>query len=264
MRLNRFPPPPPPEFVDRHSTAKWTFPTINTPGASQVLQAYSYVDPKHLVPTNLLQNGILFFGFNKNLIRNQNYLTIIDFTKSSVKARFYLINIKSGAVSTYHVAHGIGSDPHNSGYATRFSNTSGSYQTSLGFYLTGSSFVWSGHGHGVNLDGLSPTNSNAADRGIYFHGSTYVHDSNVKQGMSEGCFATSLDTDANLYPLIDNGGIIYADLSGQKVIFRSGEPWNSPDSGGEPIALIELRKHSNECRRPSQQCEGRTHRGYPA
>lgn len=209
-------PKPISEFVGAHSTAAWTFPTTNTPGASQVLAEYSYVDPKHIVPTKLLQNGILFFGFNKNLIQNQNYLTIIDFSKSSDKTRFYLINVKSGAVAAYHVAHGIGSDPNNTGYATIFSNTANSYQTSLGYYVTGSSFAWSGHGMGVNLDGLSTTNSNAADRGIYFHGASYVYDENVKQGRSEGCFAMSLDTDKDLFPLIDNGSIIYADLSGQK------------------------------------------------
>lgn len=192
----------------------WVFPASDAPGSDGVLTKYSSVDPGHQVPDKLLKAALLFFDANLNRITNQNYLSVVDYSKHSSKNRYWLINMKSGAVTALHVSHGKNSDPNDTGYATKFGNVIGSEKSSLGFYQTGASFVWSGHGHGVNLYGLSSTNSNAATRGIYFHGSSYVFDRDVQQGRSLGCLATSLATDAKLYPLIEDGSIIYVDLSG--------------------------------------------------
>ncbi|MFA5161009.1 MAG: murein L,D-transpeptidase catalytic domain family protein [Elusimicrobiales bacterium] len=151
---------------------------------------------------------------------NTDYVTVVDFTKHSSKARFFIIDMKSGAVKALHVAHGSGSDPGNTGYATKFSNQDGSHMSSLGFYLTGETYTGN-HGRSMRLDGLSPTNSNVRARAVVVHGSSYVQEASVQPGRSWGCLALS---DKVVQGVIDklkkddkkNGGsIIYAGQSGK-------------------------------------------------
>src|SRR3982751_4973910 len=57
---------------------------------------------------------------------------IFDFSKPSSEERFYVVDLMSGNVDSYRVAHGRGSDPDHSGFVERFSNDFGSYATSNG------------------------------------------------------------------------------------------------------------------------------------
>jgi len=118
--------------------------------------------------------------------------------------------MRTGDVTPYLVAHGIGSDPNHTGYATSFSNTPNSYQSSLGFYKTGEPFNDAATGYSLNVDGLSTTNSNAADRGIYVHGAWYVDPSYNPLGRSEGCFALEESEYQSVIGMIQGGSIIYA------------------------------------------------------
>src|SRR3546814_6713876 len=62
-------------------------------------------------------------------------LSIVDFTKPSREKRLWIIDLEEKRL-LYHtlVAHGKGS---GGAIATRFSNTTSSHQSSLGFYVTG-------------------------------------------------------------------------------------------------------------------------------
>ena len=117
-------------------------------------------------------------------------------------------------MSSYLVAHGRGSDPTHTGWLERFSNDPGSYATSSGAFRTGSLYVGA-HGHSMRLDGLDPTNSNAASRAIVVHGAWYVSEVMIGHsgmlGRSEGCFAVSNSSLAEIISVLGPGRLIYAD-----------------------------------------------------
>jgi hypothetical protein len=180
---------------------------------AQILAKYDYLDPKHVVPTKLLADAVVYLDSHSSSFKNQNYLSVIDFSKNSRKARFYIVNLKDGSVWAIHNAAGSGSDPDHDGYATKFSNKSGSNMSSLGYYRTAETYFGK-HGLSLRLDGLSSTNSNVRARAIVVHGASYVSDANINQGRSWGCPAVSMaDRDAVIAKL-KNGSLIYAGLSG--------------------------------------------------
>lgn len=188
-------------------------PNPTTPSQDEaILQLYAHVDPNHLVATSLLSEAILYFHKNKASIENQKYLSVIDFSKSSTEARFYIMNIETGSVWAIHVAHGKNSDPDHDGYATSFSNTNGSNQSSLGFYKTAETYEGA-HGLSLRLDGLSATNSNVRDRAVVIHGADYVQEASVIQGRSWGCPAVAMENRDAVVNRLKNGSLIFAGLS---------------------------------------------------
>ncbi len=147
---------------------------------------YSHLDPTHLVPRLPLQLALDYFDAHQDKFPNKNYITVVDYSKHSSKLRFFVIEMLSGKVEAHACAHGKNSDPDNDGYATLFSNTPGSNQSTLGFVKTSS--IYDGkHPHSLHLVGLSPSNSNMFDRYIVVHESDYVRDGASQQGRSLGC-----------------------------------------------------------------------------
>lgn len=177
-----------------------------------IMSLYATIDPKKMVPENLLKKVILFYHTNLDRIKNQDYVTVIDFSKRSSKRRMFLINMKSGEVIAYHVAHGKGSDSDNNGYANKFSNTPNSHASSLGYYLTAETY-YGNNGRSLRLDGLSDTNSNARRRDVVIHGSHYVKDYDTKPGRSWGCPALPMKLKDKFIDRIKAGGLVYAGLS---------------------------------------------------
>jgi len=123
-------------------------------------------------------------------LRNSGILTIVDFSQSSKKKRFYVIDLlhKSLLFNTY-VAHG-----RNTGeeYAQYFSNVSGSYKSSLGFYVTKEQISGSSVGLSLILDGVEKGfNDNALRREIIIHGADYATENFIRKtgrlGRSFGC-----------------------------------------------------------------------------
>lgn len=122
-------------------------------------------------------------------LANIQYLTIADFSKPSNEERLFIIdmNIMQVVVKSL-VAHG-----RNSGtkMATQFSNRYASFQSSLGFYITGG--IYKGkHGASLTLEGIEKgINDQAKDRAIVIHGADYVSNQLIKQqgyiGRSLGC-----------------------------------------------------------------------------
>ena len=182
--------------------------------AASILAKYDHLDPKHVVPDSLLKKAVQYYDANLSSIKNKTYLSVIDFSKKSTKARFYIINMSTGAVWAIHTAHGKNSDTNHDGFAEKFSNTSGSNQSSLGFYR-GAETYSGAHGLSLRLDGLSSTNSNARSRAIVIHGADYVQESSVIQGRSWGCPAVAMENRDTVVSRLKGGSIIYAGLSGQ-------------------------------------------------
>lgn len=165
---------------------------------------------------NLRELGLSLDAFNyayrgyeylldKNQVNDSSYLTICDFTQSAKQKRFYLIDIKDDKVllNTY-VAHG-----HNSGgeYATRFSNRLRSKQSSLGFYITGNTYVGE-HGLSLRMEGMEPGfNDKAYRRAIVLHGASYI--GNGSAGRSYGCPAVPKNESKRIINTIKNGTCLF-------------------------------------------------------
>lgn len=121
-------------------------------------------------------------------LENERVLSIIDFSLPSTKKRLFIIDIMSGKLlfNTY-VSHGRNS---GSDMATRFSNRPESFQSSLGFYVTGDTYRGQ-HGYSLRLDGQEQgINDNALLRNIVIHGSSYVSERRARIGnigRSLGC-----------------------------------------------------------------------------
>lgn len=175
----------------------------------QILKLYDYIDPEKIVPTKPLEDAVIYYHKNKAKFKNDSVLSVIDFSQKSTQKRWYIINLKSGSVWNIHVSHGKGSDSNHDGYAEKFSNTSGSNATSLGFYSTAKTYQGS-NGYSLKLDGLSSTNSKARSRAIVIHGASYVQDKAVIQGRSWGCPAVSMANRDKVINMLKGGSLIYA------------------------------------------------------
>lgn len=177
-----------------------------------ILNNYANLDPQRIVPTNLLKKAVLFYNANSSKLANKRVLAVIDFSRPSSEKRLFIVNMQTGNVLAFHVAHGKGSDRNGDGIAERFSNSSGSNASSLGYYMAAETY-YGKHGLSLRLDGLSSTNSNARRRAVVIHGATYVKDKNIRQGRSWGCPAISMANRDKVINLLKNGALIYADLA---------------------------------------------------
>jgi hypothetical protein len=139
---------------------------------------------------------------------------IVDFSKPSSEERFYVVDLMSGNVDSYRVAHGRGSDPDHSGFVERFSNNFGSYASSNGTYVTGDYYNGK-YGTSMKVRGLDWSNYNAEPRAIVIHNAWYAEDDMIplhgKLGRSEGCFAMSRDHQYAVMRKLAGGRMIYAD-----------------------------------------------------
>lgn len=173
---------------------------------------YDHVDPKNLIPSEAKKKALAYFELYKNKIPNKNYLTVFDASSISAQPRFFLINLNTGAVETFLVAHGKGSDQDHDGYAESFSNVNGSNATSLGFYFTDVTY-YGEHGYSLRLKGLESTNSNAYQRAIVVHGADYVNPAIAKTqnkiGRSQGCPALENRFAKPIIDKIKNGSVLY-------------------------------------------------------
>ena len=144
-------------------------------------------------------------------IQNAAVLSIVDFSLPSFKKRLFILDIEKGKLLfNTLVAHG-----RNSGQviATRFSNRFRSFESSLGFYLTGESYTGQ-KGYSLRLMGMEQgINNNAYGRGIVVHAASYVNEEISKTygrlGRSEGCPAIPSDIHRSIIELIKNGSCFF-------------------------------------------------------
>ncbi|MEO6916209.1 MAG: murein L,D-transpeptidase catalytic domain family protein [Chitinophagaceae bacterium] len=153
-------------------------------------------------------------GYNTLMAKgllDKGILSICDFSQSSRKKRLYIIDVKNKklVLNTY-VAHG-----RNSGaeFANSFSNKPESLKSSLGFYLTKSTYQ-GGHGLSLKIQGLEKGYNDKADfRNIVVHGSEYVGPDFLKYnnccGRSYGCPAIPSAETALVIKAIKNGSCLF-------------------------------------------------------
>ena len=167
-------------------------PTLNPEALRLGLTAYIYAAKTGLVKKKIL--SIVDF----TLPSNQKRLTVIDLEKDEI-------------LLTTYVAHGV-----NSGglYARQFSNAVDSHESSLGTFITGSTY--SGHwGYSLHLVGIEPNiNNNAMKRDVVMHGDDVVTPSFIsahhESGTTWGCFGLSPLVSKKIIKLLSGGSVIFA------------------------------------------------------
>lgn len=141
----------------------------------------------------------------------KDILIVIDYTKSSNLDRFYILDMSDTTLThSLLVAHG-----RNSGneFATSFSNVSGSYMSSLGFFKTAETYQGK-HGLSLRMDGLERgINHLARDRAIVIHQADYVSldfaAEHGRIGRSLGCPALPIENYAEVIHTIKEGCLLY-------------------------------------------------------
>jgi len=144
-------------------------------------------------------------------IQNTGILSIVDYSVPSFKKRLFVLDMQNGKLLfNTLVAHG-----RNSGQslATKFSNRLSSFKSSLGFYLTGETYMGQ-NGLALRLLGIERgINDNAYNRGIVVHAAPYVNDDISKiygrLGRSEGCPAIPIDIHRSVIEAIKNGSCFF-------------------------------------------------------
>ena len=171
-------------------------------------------------------------GFEKlkiegHLPKDSRYLTVCDFSQSSNKKRLWVIDMKENTlVYNTLVSHGMGTGDE---FAEKFSNNEGSHQSSLGFYVTESTYTGS-NGYSLKLEGKDDGYNDAAmQRAIVMHGADYVSESFAKQhkriGRSWGCPAVSREVAVEMIDLIKGKNCLFIYYPDQK--YLSSSKWLS-------------------------------------
>lgn len=182
-----------------------------------MVNKFTVYDALNLSELGLSQEAFQYatIGFQQLLeqkkIKNADVLTIIDFSKPSTEKRLFVFDIQNMKVlyQTY-VAHGV-----NSGtlYAKRFSNKPGSNMSSLGFYITGETYIGQ-HGYSLRLDGLETgINNNANKRAIVMHSADYASTGFINArgylGRSYGCPAIPRAESKSIIETIKEGSCLF-------------------------------------------------------
>lgn len=162
----------------------------------------------------LLQEALAALDRHARHFTHRDRLGIADFSEHSKEFRFHLVDVEGGRIMrSLLVSHGRGSDPANSGYATRFSNRPGSNASSSGSFLTGEAYVGK-HGRSRRLHGLDDENDRAFERAIVIHGADYVDRSMAEHqgrvGRSLGCFAFEQSEIGGVLELLGPGRLLFA------------------------------------------------------
>lgn len=184
---------------------------------------------KHEQLPSLPALDIALEGYAKLEQELQNpVLTVIDFSLPSTEKRLWVIDLKKKEVLLNTVvSHG-----RNSGLlmAEKFSNNPQSYQSSLGFYKTGETYLGK-HGYSLRLDGLEKGfNDQARNRAIVVHGADYANEevakTSGKLGRSLGCPAVPSALSKELIDVIKEGSLVF--IYGQDENYLSEIPLLQP------------------------------------
>jgi hypothetical protein len=185
--------------------------TLETVSLSE--QMYSDL---HLKEVGLSRQALDFAvkGYQKlvdsGIVNKPQYLTIVDFSQSSRNKRFYILDMQNNELTwNTFVSHGK-----NSGVdmANSFSNAFNSEKSSLGFYVTKSTYSGK-HGLSLRIKGLEHGfNDNAEARGVVVHGAAYVNSGRVHtayMGRSQGCPALPENEYAQVINIIKDGSVMF-------------------------------------------------------
>lgn len=164
-----------------------------------------------------------FEGYHKISTKHKNILTLIDFSQPSTAKRLFVFDLnQKRLLFSSVVSHGKNS---GTNYATLFSNKVGSYQSSLGFYLTEQTYQGK-NGYSLILNGLEKGfNDRAKQRAIVMHGASYANPSVANRtgrlGRSFGCPAIP---EKLVHPIIDaikEGSVLFIYANNENYLANS-------------------------------------------
>ena len=145
-------------------------------------------------------------------VKNPSTLTIIDYSKPSLEPRLWVLDLTTRELLYEElVSHGQGS---GGNIATKFSNVPDSHQTSIGLFVTDTTYVGR-NGYSLRLDGLDRGfNDRARQRAIVMHGAPYVNASIGKStgrlGRSHGCPAVREAVARELIDRVKGGDLVFS------------------------------------------------------
>lgn len=160
---------------------------------------------------------------NKKMLADDDLLSIADMSAVSGKKRFFVIDVKHyRLLFVTYVAHGRNSGLDQTLY---FSNEAESNKSSVGFYITSSTYSGK-HGFSMRLEGIElGFNNNAMSRDIVMHSADYVSEAVVKSqgyvGRSLGCPALSADVYKPIIEKIKNGTCLFIYGNDSRYIINS-------------------------------------------
>lgn len=180
----------------------------------EINQLYTVFSEKNANIPNLesFKNGMLGYYKleNQDLVKKE-ILTIIDFTLSSKEKRMWVLDMSNQKV----LLHSVVSHGKNTGaeFATHFSNKVNSLQSSLGFYITGETYM-GGNGLSLFIDGMEEEfNSRARERYVVIHGAAYANpEFIINRGMlgrSYGCPAVPTAVTKKFINTIKGNSVLY-------------------------------------------------------
>lgn len=155
--------------------------------------------------------------------RTARRLAVIDYSKPSLQRRLWVFDLHSHALLYREwVAHGSGS---GGNLPTHFSNDDGSHASSVGLFVTGSTYIGR-NGYSLRMDGLEPGFNDAAmDRAIVMHGADYVNATADKAmgrlGRSWGCPALRSAVARPIIDVMKDGQFVFAYYPEQAWLTRS-------------------------------------------
>lgn len=215
--------------------------------SSELCELFTYFSNKG-VPNKPLMDALVFYQENSNKLKNKRYISIADYSLSSTKKRFFLLDIENRELKQFKVSHGSGSGPdgkmgdkNHDGYLDRcMYKNSRQNMTRPGFFVTGELYKSYGSKNShievknkdgevskgwpyidskasfnaLRLDGLSiGVNDKARPNGVVMHGAWYNNYKVTKtriMGRSYGCPAFSTKGAIAVIPKIKNGSLYYS------------------------------------------------------
>lgn len=171
-------------------------------------------------------------------------LTVIDYSLPSTAKRMWVFDLSTRMLLFHEmVAHG-----RNSGedMTVSFSNEEGSLMTSLGAFVTGTTYTGK-NGYSLRLRGMDPgLNDRAEARTIVMHGAPYVSEDFVHRvgriGRSWGCPAVRTEIAQDLIDRLKDGTLLYAwhpsltpPLQPAAATASAAVPSSAPPDGARPL-----------------------------
>ncbi|MEC5157278.1 murein L,D-transpeptidase catalytic domain family protein [Chryseobacterium sp. MP_3.2] len=159
--------------------------------AEELFSAISFANFNSLRPEVFYKAFLGFENLKKagKLDQDSHLFTICDFSLSSTEKRLWVIDLnEKKIVFNSLVAHGKNTGEE---FATNFSNTESSLQSSMGFFITETTYNGA-NGYSLKLIGMDEGFNDAAlQRAIVMHGADYVSEEFIKNqkrlGRSWGC-----------------------------------------------------------------------------